>query len=548
MFLDVRDNSIMQLSQPIILTDAAGVVKRMNNTAESLLDISMNSKIINPPSSETACFRQDIRCGNMFITADIIPVSYNSESGFLLFCGKTDLMDLDQLIENIDDAIAIVDRHGTMLKLNKNFTKLTGVDINLMLGRRIEDVVEDRIILESATLKSIRLKKPLTGTTRYKNGKHVTWATNLIFNQNGEIDYVVSTGRDITELIKIEEELQRVESLKEEYYLKLKEVEELLGKSNIIYSSREMQKVLKLSIKAAKSDSSVFIWGESGVGKELFAHLLHRLSDRKGMPFIGINCAAIPSELLEAEIFGYEDGAFTGAKKGGKKGLIEEANGGTIFLDEVGEMPVKMQSKLLRILQEREFMRIGGNKIIPMNVRIIASTNLTKEQLTDDLKFRRDLFYRLSVIPIYVPPLRERRDDIIPIAHYFLDQFNNKYNSNTRISKNLMTRLYNYDWPGNVRELKNVVERLVILSDSGEIDENDFDVVNQFGKNTEDEKSEISITKPMPLKEAISKMEEILIRKAYKEYGSLVKTAEILKIDPCTLHRKIKRLISQLSG
>jgi len=545
--IEVNCDILMRLSQPIVLTDTAGSIKRMNKAAESLLNVPLETLIINPPFPETACLRQNIRCGNISITADIIPIGCNSQSGFLLFLEEKGLPDIDQILENIDDAIAIVDRHGTMLKLNKNFTRLSGVDINLMLGRRIENAIKDGIITESATLKSMRFKKPLTGTTRYRNGKHVTWTTNLIFDQDGEIDYVVSTGRDITELVKIEEELQRVESLKEEYYLKLKEIEELLGQGNIIYSSREMQRVLKVSIKAAKSDSSVFIWGESGVGKELIANLLHRLSDRKGMPFIGINCAAIPLELLESEFFGYEDGAFTGAKKGGKIGLFEDANGGTIFLDEIGELPVNMQSKLLRILQEKEFMRLGGNKIIPMNIRIISSTNLSIEHLTDALKFRRDLFYRLSVIPINIPPLRERRDDIIPIVHFFLNHFNKKYKSNTIISKSLMARLYNYDWPGNVRELKNVLERLVILSDSEEISENDYDVISQFGKCVQDDQPEISIARPMPLKEAIGKMEEILIRKTYKQYGSVVKTSEILKIDPSTLHRKIKKSRIQLN-
>lgn len=540
--LDVYDYLLKQLPQPVVLTDAAGFVKRMSKEAKSLLKVPLDTAIISPSSTEKVCFKQNIECGDLSYVVDVVPVVCDSKPGFLVFFEKKNTLDLDNILENIADAVAITDRNGTMVKLNKNFARLTGVDLKFMIGRKISEVITDKIILrESLTLKSIQQKKTLTGTVRYKSGRHVTWTSNLVFDEDGEVDYAVSTGRDITELIRLEEEVRRAESLKDEYYQKLKEFEELLGEGEIIHSSREMQRVLKVCIKAAKSDSSVFILGESGVGKELIANLLHRLSDRKSKPFIGINCAAIPSELLESELFGYEDGAFTGAKKGGKRGLIEEANGGTVFLDEVGELPVNMQSKLLRILQEKEFMRVGGNKIIPMNVRIISSTNLSIKHLTDDLKFRPDLFYRLSVIPINVPPLRERRDDIVPIVHFYLNHFNKKYKSNTIISKNLMTRLYNYDWPGNVRELKNVVERLVILSDSGEINENDYDVISQFGKFVREDPSEISIAGPMPLKEAIGKLEGILIRKTYKECGSLVRTAEVLNIDPSTLHRKIKK-------
>ncbi len=302
-----------------------------------------------------------------------------------------------------------------------------------------------------------------------------------------------------------------------------------------------MQKVLRMSIKAAKAESSVFIWGESGVGKEVVANLIHRLSARQEKPFIEVNCAAIPSELLESEFFGYEEGAFTSSRRGGSKGLFEEADGGIIFLDEVGELPVRLQSKFLRVLEDKQIMRIGGNKLIPINVRIMASTNLTREELIDNRKFRQDLFYRLNVIPIYIPPLRERRDDIIPLIHYFLNYFNKQHGSEIKIPRNLMMRLYNYDWPGNVRELKNVIERLVILSEAGEISESNYDLVNQFGMHIETDDEEIAVTKLMPLKEAISKVENIIIRKACKEQGSIIKAAELLRLDPSTLHRKIKK-------
>lgn len=539
--IEIYGNSLMQLSQPAILTDSAGVVKKINKAAEYLLKAPLETIVIDPPLSEELCFRRNIQCGDISIKADIMPVLYNSETFFLLFLKKDDL-DIDQILENIADAIVVADKHGVVEKMNEVFTRLSGVDRNLMIGINLREIVAKKIILhESSTIKALESKKPVNMNVRYQTGKHVTWTSKPTYDQNGDINHVVSTGRDITELIKLEEELSKAEALKDKYYIKLKEFEEFFCDGKIIHSSDEMQKVLRTSIKASKSDSSVFIWGESGVGKEVIAKLIHRLSDRKEKPFIGVNCAAIPSDLLEAEFFGYEEGAFTSCRKGGSKGLFEEANGGIIFLDEVGELPFQMQSKFLRVLQEKQIMRVGGSKIIPINVRIMSSTNLSRELLIDNQKFRQDLFYRLSVIPIHIPPLRERRDDILPLIHFFLNYFNKQHDSDIRIPKNLMKRLYNYDWPGNVRELKNVVERLIILSEAGEVNESNYDLVNQFGMDVNDTNAEISITKLMPLKEAINKTEEIIIRKAYKEQGSIVKTAKLLKVDPSTLHRKIKK-------
>ena len=235
---------------------------------------------------------------------------------------------------------------------------------------------------------------------------------------------------------------------------------------------------------------------------------------------MGVNCSAIPSELLESEFFGYEEGAFTGAKKGGRKGLFDEAEKGTLFLDEISELPFGMQSKLLRVIQENEYMRVGSNKTISTDVRIIASTNLTREQLTDGTGFRRDLFYRLSVIPIHIPPLRDRRDDILPLIRFFLKTLNLKYGSNVRIGNSLIPRLYHYNWPGNVRELKNVIERLLVVASSDEVDEAEYDLVNQLEvKSSEKQKEDISVHGMMPLRDAFDKVEEILVKRGLSGIG-----------------------------
>ncbi|MDD5167959.1 MAG: sigma 54-interacting transcriptional regulator, partial [Syntrophales bacterium] len=306
--------------------------------------------------------------------------------------------------------------------------------------------------------------------------------------------------------------------------------------------SDAMKKVVQVAVKAAQFDSPVLIWGESGVGKEIIADLIHRSSDRGQGAFVGINCSAISSELMESEFFGYEAGAFTGAKKGGKKGFFDEAKGGSIYLDEISELPLHLQSKLLRVIQEHEFIRVGGSKAVRTDARIIASTNLPREQIADGSIFRRDLFYRLSVVPIYIPPLRERRDDILPLIRFFQKGLNMKYKTDVKLSSELILRLYHYDWPGNVRELKNIIERLIVVAESDVVGDAEYDLVSQLEmKGLPQEEERISVSRLMPLREVIQTVEETLIRRACQETGNVEKAARKLGIDPSTIYRKIKK-------
>jgi len=541
------------IPKPLVISDAQGNILWMNSYTKSYLEsrsvrsvdkLKLQGVEVEP---DAGSIRKCVRFGDTAIETTIFPITYEAASCFIFAIESYDLSDaaqlsLDEILEHIDDAVCVVNRDGMVEKLNDSFTRLSGIDRYMLIGRDLREVVAKKIIShESISLKVLESGKPMSMNVKYKTGKYVTWTSQIVYDKTGKIAKVVSTGRDITELVNLEEEFHRAEKLKDDYYNKVKEFEKCLKENKIIFSSDEMKRVILTSVKAAKPDSPVFIWGESGVGKELIANLVHKLGNRNDMLFIAVNCAVIPSELLESELFGYEEGAFTGAKKGGKKGLFEEAHGGTLFLDEIGELPITMQSKLLRVLQENEFMRIGGNRAIPANLRVISATNLTTEQLKDRLKFRQDLFYRLNVIPIYIPPLRERRDDIFPLVHYFLRRFNAQYNATVTFSKGLMVRLYHDDWPGNVRELKNVVERLVILSESDQLNEGDYDAVTDFRKPDNPDNSEISITKLMPLREAVGRVEETLITMALEECHSIVGAAQVLKIDPSTIHRKIKK-------
>lgn len=547
------------LANLFILTDGEGNIIRMNEPVESLLTdsrgrlpghISEIAPCLCPPLPEdvrSGC----IKIGDITKSVWICPIRMDSAGeGWLYLLETPEILrkiDFDLFLDYIDDAIVIADQDGVMDHINIATRNLT--DINGKKGASLKEEVRIGNVEESLTLRVLKTKKTEQANVRYNTGRTLTFTSIPLFGKDGTIGKVISTGRDVTKLIQIQEDLRKTEALKDSYYSRMSTLESLVGSNTIVHSSDGMKRVVSLAIKAAKSDSPVFVWGESGVGKELIADLIHKSGNRKKRPFVGINCSAVPSELIEAEFFGYEEGAFTGAKKGGKRGLFEEAGNGTLFLDEITELPFPMQSKLLRALQEREFLRVGGTRAIPLQAHIISSSNLTKDQLSDPSKFRRDLFYRLNVIPLFIPPLRNRREDIFPLVRFFLKNMNIKYNSNIRISLRLMTRFYNYHWPGNVRELKNIIERLIVTADKEEVDIQDYLAISQLEEKEETGgDNDISISMLMPLKTAQQKMEELMIRKAIKESGTIPKAAEILGIAPSTIYRKVEKGQIRLHG
>lgn len=314
--------------------------------------------------------------------------------------------------------------------------------------------------------------------------------------------------------------------------------------NEIITVNKDMRYIIDLCKRVAMSKAPILITGESGVGKEMIAELIHENSKRANSPFIKLNCAAIPENLIESEFFGYEAGAFTGALKNGKKGIIELADTGTLFLDEVGEMPLNLQSKLLRVLQNGKFIKVGGDKELNSNVRIISATNKDLEMLIHEELFREDLYFRLNVIPIRIPPLRERKDDIPIISLYFLDYYNKFYNMNKKISVGVMDLLVDIDWTGNIRELKNTIERLVLISLEDVITENDF-IYSSFASkrySTVEKKNYENLEEydeNLSLKELVANYEIKIILKTVKKYGSLRKASHVLKVSPSTLSRKI---------
>ncbi len=299
-----------------------------------------------------------------------------------------------------------------------------------------------------------------------------------------------------------------------------------------------MQEAFSIARSVSKTDVTVLITGESGTGKEIIADAIYMASDRNGKPFIKLNCSAIPSTLLESELFGYEEGSFTGASKGGKPGLFEIANGGVVLLDEIGDMPLDLQVKLLRVLQSHEVLRIGGKEPINLDIRLIASTNKDLKAAIAKGTFREDLYYRLNVVPITLAPLKERQADIEPLVEIFLKRYNNRYNKNVILTRGAMVMMLEYPWPGNIRELKNVVERMVVINFSNVID---GEIVSRVLGLTSEQKEAIN-PKTGTLKAATESLERQLIQEALAKHGSKRQAAKSLGIDHSTLIKKCKRL------
>ena len=332
---------------------------------------------------------------------------------------------------------------------------------------------------------------------------------------------------------KVVEEKQSLESQKKALEAELKKIYRELRIEGIVGRSKQIMEVIEIVHKVAPTDATVLLRGESGVGKELFARAIHYLSKRSDKPFVAVNCAAIPESLLEAELFGYEKGAFTGAYTS-KKGKFELANGGTIFLDEIGDMPLNLQVKLLRVLQEKEIERLGGSKPIKVDVRIIAATNRNLEELIKQGKFREDLYYRLNVVPVFIPPLRERKEDIPPLVWHFVENFSKEYKKNIKVSSEVMEAFLNYDWPGNVRELQNVIERMVILDTDGVLTAEDLpEEIRNFKRKEE----LVSLNG-----NSIWDIEKKLIEEALEKSGYVIKkAAKILGMTPRQVSYRIKK-------
>ncbi len=452
--------------------------------------------------------------------------------------------ELDTIIESVTNGLYITDGEGYTTRINSTYEKITGIKAEDVMGKHMEKLVEDGYYSESVTLHVLQEREPVTIAHEIKTGKEVMVTGTPVFDDDGNIIRVVTTVRDMEALSRMKKELKESKKLNDRYYNELEQLRlQQLKLDDVVIQSPKMQKVADLAIRSGQFNSTVLISGESGTGKEVLTRIIHKSSqdNNKNGSLIKVNCGAIPNNLLESELFGYEKGAFTGAKEEGKPGLFELAEDGTLFLDEVGELPLKLQVKLLRALQEGEFMRVGGTENIKINTRIIAATNQNLEKLVEEDKFREDLYYRLNVIPLNVPPLRERTEDIGALLRYFLHNFNNKFNTNKKLSLKFIEYLKNYSWPGNVRQLKNIIERMIVMvpEDIITIDHLPADLKEELSINKN--KFTIDINNSLNLKKARARVEEKIIKNAMKAAETTREMASLLGVSQPTVVRKIKK-------
>jgi PAS domain S-box-containing protein/TyrR family helix-turn-helix protein len=441
------------------------------------------------------------------------------------------------------DGIVLLDKNGRAIAINEALCSLVGVRKEEILGKVTSNGVRDGLWDYSTASDVFKMKRQVSHVEYLpKTQKDIVVTGIPIFDDDGEISTVIMNERDITQLNELRRELEKNRLLKEKYENQIAGMNILEFKEKrIIAQSKELRDVFKAALRCAQMEvSNILISGESGTGKGLLAKFICNNSKRKDKPYVQINCAALPDTLLEAELFGYEEGAFTGTMRGGKAGLFELADNGVLFLDEIAELPVSVQAKLLKYLDDQEIMHLGGIKPLKINCIVIAATNQNLNNLVKTGKFRNDLFHRLNAFSIKIPPLQGREDDIISLANYFIQKYNQLYKVKKRCSPGMLRRLCTYSFPGNVRQLKNIIHNAVVMSDRRSLD--DFLQVN-----LEDSEggNQINLNKPFGLnnrlKDQILSFEKSILKKAVKKCKTTREMAAYVGASHTTLVRKLKK-------
>ncbi|MBX0350613.1 sigma-54 interaction domain-containing protein [Bacillus toyonensis] len=442
------------------------------------------------------------------------------------------LMDLKDVFEYAFDEIFVTDEQGIVVRVNSTCERHYQLAAEELVGKHVKELQKDGIFYPSATLEVIEKKRPIELVQTTKSGEYLHVRTRPVFDDEGNLRRVISYSRDLTELYQLRQKVEEMDNQLKTYKKELRETYEHEG---LIFKSIAMQKIIETIKKVSVVDSTVLVLGETGVGKSRLVRHLHEVSHRKNESFYEINCAALPTNLIESELFGYSGGSFTGANREGKKGLLESAHKGTLFLDEIGEMPLEIQAKLLQVLQEKTFRPIGGRELKKVDVRIVAATNRDLSEMVKRGTFRKDLYYRLNVIPISIPPLRERTEDILPLVYHYLQHFNKKYGRDVKLAPRTLQMFVGYPWEGNNREIENVIERIVITAD-------DIVTIEDLPIAMQESTVEQS---GQSLYKMLEEVERNIILKAYKTCGSSYKVAEFLKISQSAATRKIKKFIEE---
>ena len=467
-------------------------------------------------------------------------------------------IDLCTILDALEDPIHIIDTDGILVFANLAWEKLIGLPRESAVGLYINDAISrgnqgfyfsiekdedsraaqfthfDQKLFDSIALTALEKRKRVS-MFAYSSSKNRFMLTSIPLYKGDRLQYVLTWCRDLTNFSQLCDDLQsaieknKLISEELEFYRKMTTSQNMIGKCP------QMIALMKTVEYVAGTDATVLITGESGVGKEVLTNEIYQRSGRKGKPFIRVNCASIPESLMESELFGYERGAFTGAVKS-KPGMFELANHGTLQLDEVGELPRALQPKLLRALQEREIIRVGGISTIPVDVRLIAATNQDLEAMVEGGTFRRDLYYRLNLIPLHIPPLRERGDDIPLLAVHFLEKFNAKYGKKKELTDEAMQIMKEYPWPGNIREMENLLERLVIIGEEHWLTAPRLMAILENGDGAALRLDPSGAS----LKDMVADYEKKLLKEALTRYGTTYKTAQALNTSQPTVARKAK--------
>ncbi|EEL51110.1 MULTISPECIES: sigma-54 interaction domain-containing protein [Bacillus cereus group] len=450
-----------------------------------------------------------------------------------------------KILDSLESGMNIVDKNGTIIWVNQACCKIFNKRKEDLIGRNIFVLKKEGAFTPSVIEMVLQNKSTVTTVQEIIGGNKMTVTGEIILDEQENPLYFVAHGHDIRNWIKNISQLgwEELAPVLKQHLLEIKKIntQYIISKDEQFFIGHGKVNHLLAEIidRVASVDSTVLINGETGVGKNVVAKRIHDLSERNNQPFVHINCAAIPDSLLESELFGYHKGAFTGANSKGKSGLVKIAEKGTIFLDEISELPLHLQPKLLQLLQDKTYMPIGGSQLIKADIRIITATNRKIEDMVQEGKFRADLYYRLHVLPINIPPLRERKEDIFPFLHFYLQKYNKRFNQTRTLSRQTIDVLQRYQWPGNIRELEHTVEQLVIMAKKEEI--SIHDLPERFvSVNIETEALE-SLKEGNNLNEIIERIEKRMIEQAMKENKTTRKTATVLGITQTSLIRRLKK-------
>lgn len=454
----------------------------------------------------------------------------------LITCGEW-----KQIVDHSPDGIFLAGPDGRGIYANRAYERISGLSREEIKDIPPEEFLASRYIDRSCIMLVKEQKQAVTIESYfYRTGRQCLVTCKPILDQTGNISVMIGVIRDMTEINSLREERDSDKALIAQYKDQIANLKkQLFCGDELVVEDPSMLELLRAAQKIAQVDSPVMITGESGVGKEEIAKYIHGSSPRCENPFIKINCSAIPEGLFEAELFGYEGGAFTGAKRDGKPGLFEAADKGTLFLDEIGELTPAMQAKLLRVVQEKEVVRVGGTRTVKVDVRILSATNRDLRAMVDEKAFRIDLYYRLNVVPIHIPPLRERPRDLMPLVEHFRVEMNRKYGYRKTFSRDALQIIREYSWPGNIRELRNVLERTIIISEGDEIGRSELETLYP------DLAGASGTTAVVPLEERVKRFEYGCMKSAYRQYGSLKAAAASVGMKKSTFAGKFKQYREQ---